>query len=81
MFLSHFARNGVRVGAGQAVTAATLLGYVGNSGNTDEPHLHIHAQRPGPPSARLSGDPLFVTFGGRFLVRNMVVDARRQGWA
>lgn len=78
VFLGHFARNGVRVAAGQAVGPDTLLGYVGNSGNTDEPHLHIQAQRPGPPSAPLSGEPLFVTFGGRFLVRNMVVDAGRQ---
>jgi murein DD-endopeptidase MepM/ murein hydrolase activator NlpD len=54
-----------------------LLGYVGNSGNTDEPHLHIHVQRPGPPSAPLSGEPRSVTFDGRFLVRNMVVDAAR----
>jgi hypothetical protein len=77
VLLAHFARKGVRVDAGQAVNPATLLGYVGNSGNTDEPHLHIHAQRPGPPSAPLSGEPLFVTFGGRFLVRNMVVDAGR----
>ena len=77
VLLAHFARKGVRVDAGQAVNPATLLGYVGNSGNTDEPHLHIHAQSPGPPSAPLSGEPLFVTFDGRFLIRNMVVDAGR----
>jgi hypothetical protein len=42
---------------------------VGNSGNTGEPHLHIHAQRPGPPGAPWSGDPLPIRFDGRFLVR------------
>lgn len=79
VFLGHFARGGVRVRPGQMVGRTTLLGIVGNSGNTDEPHLHVHAQRPGPPSAPLSGDPLFVTFNGRFLVRNMVVAAGRSG--
>lgn len=77
VLLAHFARRGVRVARGQKVSRETLLGYVGNSGNTDEPHLHIHAQRPGSDSAPLSGGPLFVTFEGRFLARNMVVDAAR----
>ena len=77
VLLAHFARTGVRVVPGQAVGPATLLGYAGNSGNTDEPHLHIHAQRPGPATAPLSGEPLFMTFDGRFLVRNMVVDTAR----
>jgi murein DD-endopeptidase MepM/ murein hydrolase activator NlpD len=77
VLLAHFARQGVRVAPGQRVNVATLLGYAGNSGNTDEPHLHIHVQRPGPASAPLSGEPLFVTFEGRFLARNMIVDAAR----
>ena len=45
------------------------LGAVGNSGNTGEPHLHVHAQRPGRAGAPLSGDPLPVLFAGRFPVR------------
>ena len=40
-----------------------------NSGNTGEPHLHVHAQRPGPAGAPLGGDPLPILFGGRFPVR------------
>jgi hypothetical protein len=77
VFLGHFRRGGVRVHAGQPVSTGDLLGSVGNSGNSDEPHLHIHAQRRGPASAPLSGEPLFVTFDGRFLVRNNVVAAGR----
>lgn len=77
ILLAHFARQGVRVARGQEVNTATLLGYAGNSGNTDEPHLHIHAQRPGPAAAPLSGEALFVTFEGRFLARNMIVGAAR----
>jgi hypothetical protein len=43
---------------------------VGNSGNSDEPHLHIHAQRPGVLWDPFKGDPLPMRFEGRFLVRN-----------
>lgn len=39
---------------------------VGNSGNTGEPHGH--AQRPGPATAPLGGEPLPIVFGGRFPV-------------
>jgi hypothetical protein len=46
------------------------LGSVGNSGNTGEPHLHVHAQRPGPASAPYAGDPLPILFGGRYPVRD-----------
>lgn len=33
--------------AGQAVMAGELLGYSGNTGNTDGPHLHLTLQGPG----------------------------------
>ena len=46
-----------------------LIAEVGNSGNSGEPHLHIHAQRPGPPAAPLGGEPLPITLGGRSPVR------------
>jgi murein DD-endopeptidase MepM/ murein hydrolase activator NlpD len=51
------------------VVIGTVLGEVGNSGGTDEPHLHIHAQRPGPPGMAMAGDPLPMLIAGRFLVR------------
>ena len=47
-----------------------MIGQVGNSGNTSEPHLHIHAQRPAENDAFLSGEPLPIRLNGRFLVRN-----------
>ena len=46
------------------------VGAVGNSGNTDEPHLHIHAQQPATTREPMSGNPLPVSFSGRVLVRN-----------
>ena len=73
VLLAHFQRGSVVVGPGDAVRAGDLLGTVGNSGKTGEPHLHISVQRPGPRSAPLAGDPLAVTIAGRFLVRNDIV--------
>ncbi|MGE7916039.1 M23 family metallopeptidase [Lysinibacillus xylanilyticus] len=50
---------------GEKVTTGQILGKVGNSGNTSEPHLHIHAEKNG------KGVP--ITFNDRFLVRNSLV--------
>jgi hypothetical protein len=68
--LAHFRRNGLSVTAGQDVRVGQLLGEVGNSGNSDEPHLHIHAQRPGSAAEPIAGEPLPIRIGGRYLARN-----------
>jgi hypothetical protein len=67
--LAHFQQGSVRVSAGQEVKSGEWIGSVGNSGMSSEPHLHIHAQRPGPPDAPVGGDPLPMLLDGRFLVR------------
>lgn len=76
VLLAHLQRGSVQVGAGDSVVVGRVLGRVGNSGNTSEPHLHIHAQRPGTESAPLGGAPIPVRFGGRSLVRNQRVVSR-----
>jgi hypothetical protein len=43
--LAHMQAGSVTVSAGDHVTVGQLLGKVGNSGNTTEPHLHINAAR------------------------------------
>lgn len=68
--LAHMVQGSVRVSEGEEVGAGKVLGLVGNSGSSDEPHLHIHAQTPGTLEAPLGGEPLPVTFRGRYLVRN-----------
>lgn len=69
VLLGHLRSGSVRVAAGAAVATGDWLGSVGNSGNTGEPHLHIHAQGPGPAGAPLGGDPLPIVFASGFPVR------------
>jgi len=75
VLLGHLRPGSVQVHPGATVTTGTWLGSVGNSGNTGEPHLHVHAQRPGSVGAPLSGDPLPILFDGRFPVRGDRVES------
>jgi len=43
VLLAHFRRGSIAVHPGEDVEAGHLLGHVGNSGNTTEPHLHLQA--------------------------------------
>lgn len=70
VLLAHLKEGSVRKKAGDRVAGRQALGEVGNSGNSGEPHLHIHAQRPGSTPGALDGEPLPIRFGGRYLVRN-----------
>lgn len=70
--LAHLQRGSVAVKPGSSVRAGQLLGRVGNSGNTSEPHLHVHAVRGEPAGADellFTGKPVPLTFAGRFLLR------------
>lgn len=42
--LAHLKQNSIKVKIGDRVQTGDLLAQVGNSGNTDFPHLHIHIQ-------------------------------------
>ncbi|MGC4105703.1 MAG: peptidoglycan DD-metalloendopeptidase family protein [Thermomicrobiales bacterium] len=44
VFMAHMQRGSVRVQQGDILEAGDIVGLVGNSGNTSEPHLHIHVQ-------------------------------------
>lgn len=41
-FYAHMQPNSLRVKKGDTVKAGQVIGLVGNSGNTDAPHLHFH---------------------------------------
>jgi Peptidase family M23 len=70
VLLAHFRPQSVSVQTGMDVQVGDRIAEVGNSGASDEPHLHIHAQRRGSSSTPLSGDPLPMRFDGRFLIRS-----------
>ena len=74
VLLAHMQPGSVRVRPLESVASGTMLGLVGNSGNSNEPHLHIHAQRPATNHDPLSSDPLPVRFNGRYFVRNDRID-------
>lgn len=65
VYLAHMQKGSVTVEVGELVEVGQKIGMVGNSGNTTEPHLHIHAEKDG------VGIPL--RFDGKFLVRNQLV--------
>jgi len=70
--LAHL-RPGAKVFAGQNVEVGQLIGLVGNTGNTSEPHLHMHAVPRRVQSAEelLLGERLglAMAFDGRRLAR------------
>lgn len=76
--LAHMRQGSVTVEPGDAVSRGQLIGSVGNSGASTEPHLHIHAQRAAaqgePP---ISGDPLPLRIDGEFLVRGDRIEGQR----
>lgn len=65
LFLAHMQEGSVNVKAGDLIAEGDVLGKVGNSGNTTEPHLHIHAEKDD------IGIPLLMN--EKFFVRNQIV--------
>ncbi|CAI8924336.1 peptidase M24 [Bacillus pseudomycoides] len=62
LILAHLKRGSVRVKEGQHVTEGAIIAQVGNSGNSSEPHLHIHHQRQDPSKTSMflsEGLPLY----------------------
>src|SRR5699024_3103136 len=47
IYMAHMQKGSVEVTAGDNVKNGELLGLVGKSGNTSEPHLHIHEEKDG----------------------------------
>ncbi|MEK5067584.1 M23 family metallopeptidase [Sporosarcina sp. FSL K6-1508] len=65
LYLAHMQKGSVTVTQDEIVNVGKKIGQVGNSGNTSEPHLHIHAEKNG------VGVP--IQFNNRFLVRNSLM--------
>lgn len=73
LVLAHLQEGTVQVTSGESVDEGQPLGKVGNSGNTTEPHLHIHAvanDSGGDSIKVMDGEGVPLLFDGKFLVRN-----------
>ncbi len=70
VILAHLRQGSIAVATGDRVRTGAFLGQMGNSGNSSEPHLHLHAQRGLPEEAPLAGEPLWLTINNQFPVRN-----------
>ena len=55
ILLAHLQQDSIMVTKGDVVEAGEMVGAVGNSGNTSQPHLHIHAERGGISGRILNG--------------------------
>jgi hypothetical protein len=62
--LAHLQKGSVEVRPGRQISAGEGVGKVGNSGNTTEPHLHVHAVD------RKTNQGVPMAFEGRVPVRN-----------
>lgn len=74
ILLAHLRQGSVRVVQGARVQTGEQVGEVGNSGQSTEPHLHIHAQELPEVGALLSGEPVHLRLDGHFPVRNTRVE-------
>ncbi|MDZ4688358.1 MAG: peptidoglycan DD-metalloendopeptidase family protein [Planctomycetaceae bacterium] len=73
LFLCHLQPGSLKVKPGDNVTAGQVVAAIGNSGNTSEPHLHIHLQDT-PDSTLGEGIPLYFhqyRVGDRLIDRGM----------
>ncbi len=70
VIMAHFRNGSLEVSENAQVVTGTHLGEIGDSGDSGEPHLHIHAQKDLPENEPISGQPLPLTLNGHFYARN-----------
>ena len=81
LFIGHLRPGSVTVGRGDRVASGQLLGRVGNSGNSSEPHVHLHLQDSTRPYFG-EGIPFYFhgyRRDGRVIERGMPQGGRRDG--
>lgn len=80
VLLAHLRQGSVRVSSGDRIHSGAPVAEAGNSGQSTEPHLHVHVQRLPETKPLLSGEPLQLTFDGVFPARNdrLEIEAHRR---
>jgi len=74
--LAHFIPGTIVVAEGDRVEQGTLLAQAGNSGNSGEPHLHIHVQARGAPANTFDTQPLPFTINQHYWARGQRMTVR-----
>lgn len=70
--LAHLKKGSLLVKTGETVTKGQPVARIGNSGNTSEPHLHIHAEIGGQFGNVGDRKGVPILFNNRFLTRNQI---------
>jgi hypothetical protein len=73
VLMAHMIEGSIAVETDQVVAVGDLIGKLGNSGNSTEPHLHIHAERPNRVAGQPDSTPVWITFAGEFYARNDIL--------
>ena len=73
ILLAHLKNGSISVKVGDQVGIDTRIGEVGNTGNTSEPHLHIHIEKGGSSGTILDGEAVPFTINDRFLKRGSIL--------
>jgi hypothetical protein len=73
IILAHLKKGSVLVTKNMEVFKWQELARVGNSGNTSEPHLHIHSVLKNTGDFFFNGEGIQMIFDGKFLVRNNII--------
>ncbi len=81
ILMAHLKKGSITVSAGDNVTTNTIIGHVGNTGNTSEPHLHMHVEKGGEPHTILNGKAVPFTINGQFLVRGDIIKFEKENIA
>ncbi len=71
--IAHLKRNSITVVEGERLRRCQPIALVGNSGQTSEPHLHIHAVKTSSSDSILKAPGVPIYFNGRFAIRNEVL--------
>ena len=74
LLLGHLKKKSISVKEGEEVKKGKMIARVGNTGRTEEPHLHIHCMQNMKEDYVLKGKGIPFTFSRKFLVRNNTVD-------
>jgi murein DD-endopeptidase len=79
-FYAHLQPGSLRVKVGDKVSRGQVLGLLGNSGNSDAPHLHLHVADAKSPSGAEAVPFVFASFEVQGTVKSLEILTGGEGW-